>query len=282
MKTFKKLISVILCVLTVFSFTSLLAFAESENLNYLVLGDSIAKGFGVKNSREASYGRIVANTNGYNYINRGFAGCTSEDLLENVKENEYYRDDIEWADIISISVGGNDFLLDNAVLLVIEGLIFNNPSRFQKIGSKYYENIDSIVDEIHSINPDAVILFQTLYNAWRSPITSKVFRLAADTVNDSIITLYENKGGFYIVDIAPIFEGRDDLITSDTIHPNAKANVLMAEVVLQTLYDLGLGTSVQPYIAVEGEDRDYLIEYFVFPLGHIITFAANLATGNLF
>ena len=89
MKTFKKLISVILCVLTVFSFTSLLAFAESENLNYLVLGDSIAKGFGVKNSREASYGRIVANTNGYNYINRGFAGCTSEDLLENVKENEY-------------------------------------------------------------------------------------------------------------------------------------------------------------------------------------------------
>ena len=255
---------------------------EGRPLNYLVMGDSIAKGFGLKNPYDAAYGRIVANTNGYNYINHGFAGCTSEDLLDLVTNNEVYRDDIRWADIISISVGGNDFLLDNAVLLVLEGLIMNNGPHYRKIAENYYKNLNAVLDEIHRLNPDAVILMQTLYNAWRSPITSRIFAQAAALVNSAVNTLYEERGGFYIVDIAPIFDGSKDLITSDTIHPTFKANVLIARKVLEKLYELGLGDTTEPVILVEGEDRDYLNEYFPFPLGPIITFVANLATGNLF
>lgn len=255
---------------------------EERPLNYLVIGDSIAKGFGLKNPSEASYGRIVANTNGYNYANHGFAGCTSEDLLDLVKNNWVYRSDIKWADIISISVGGNDFLLDNAVLLVLEGLILNNGPHYRKIAENYYNNLSKILDELHELNPDAVILVQTLYNAWRSPITSRVFAQAAALVNEAIYTLYEEKGGFYIVDIAPVFDGSKDLITSDTIHPTFKANVLIARKVLEKLAELGISENTEPVILVEGEDRDYLNEYFPYPLGPIITFVANLATGNLF
>lgn len=279
----KKLLCVLLSVIFIISCVSITSSAlDSKPENYLVIGDSIAKGFGLENPKEASYGRIVANTNGYSYINHGFAGCTSEDLLDLVTNNEVYRDHIRWADIISISVGGNDFLLDNAVLLVVEGMLFTNGPHFKKIGEKFHENYSLILDEIHNLNPDAVILVQTLYNAWRSPITSRIFKQAADIVNSAVWDLYENKGGFYVVDIAPIFDGSKDLITSDTIHPTFKANVLIARKVLEKIHELGLSENTEPVILVEGIDRDYLNEYFPYPLGPIITFAANLATGNLF
>ena len=284
MKSFKRLISIVLCSLIVVSVLSFSVSAKDNDraLNYLVLGDSIAKGFGLKNPEEASYGKIVANTNGYNYINHGFPGCTSEDLLDLVKNNEVYREDIEWADIISISVGGNDYLLDNALLLILEGLFLNNGPHFQKIGNNYYLNFGKIIDEIHALNPDAVILVQTLYNAWRSPVTSRIFRQAASFVNNAIFAVYEEKGGFYLVDMAPVFDGSKGLVTSDTIHPTFKANVLMARKVLEKINELGLSENTEPVILVKGEDREYLNEYFPFPIGQILGFAARLATGNLF
>ena len=41
----------------------------AEQPLYVVLGDSIAYGSGLSNPREAVYGRIVADTNGYDYEN---------------------------------------------------------------------------------------------------------------------------------------------------------------------------------------------------------------------
>lgn len=284
MKTFKRIVCIFLAVITVIGIFTVTVSAKSGTLNYLVIGDSIAKGFGLENPREAAYGRIVANTNGYNYINHGYTGCTTEDMIDFLINNETYREDVKWADIISISIGGNDFLLDNAVLLVIEGLLFKNGPHYRKIADNYYNNLSIILDEIHSLNPDAVILVQTLYNAWRSPVTSRVFAQAAQLINDSIYRLHDEEGGFYIVDVASAFalDGSKDLITSDTIHPTFKGNVIIARKVLEKLYELGLGENTEPVILAEGIDRDYFNEFFPYPLGPVIIFIANLATGNLF
>ena len=56
MKTAKKIISIFLAMLMIFSTMIIGASAEDDTVNYLVLGDSIAFGFGVENRTESCYG----------------------------------------------------------------------------------------------------------------------------------------------------------------------------------------------------------------------------------
>lgn len=254
------------------------ASAADEKLNYLVIGDSIAEGFGVTNRDESAYGKIVADTNGYNYKDLGHMGYTSDYLLELLETNATYEYYVKWADIISVSVGGNDFLLDNPVGLVLSGIIhYYKP--FDKRAVDFNNNFEALIEKIHEINPDAVVLVQTLYNSWTT-FAHDIFEACAERINSEIYSyLEENPGSYYVVDTREPFYKNPSLITTDTIHPNAAGNVALARVTLQTLYDIGLGSTTEPVILVEGIDRDYLIEYFPVPLGHIITFAACFATG---
>ena len=89
-----------------------IADAAEDAPHYVVLGDSIAFGSGLSNPRQAVYGRIVADTNGYAYDNFAVPGHTTQNLLQRM-QNEQVKAAIADADIISISIGGNNFLLGN-------------------------------------------------------------------------------------------------------------------------------------------------------------------------
>ncbi len=280
MKYLKRIIAVLVSVALCLSILGIAASAK-DALNYLVLGDSIAQGFGIKNPDEASYGAIVADTNHYNYKNRGVMGRNSEYLYKYLTTDESYREDIRWADIISISIGGNDFLLDHAALLIAQGIIFNDYSKFDKIGETFYENFSKCMDQIHSLNPDAVILVQTLYTSWRFDFAKRPYKQAAKRINDAIEKYCTEKPeNIYIVETGEAFENHSELISSDTIHPSAAGNVVLARLVLEKLNEIGLGEATEPVTATPGIDRDYLVEYFGSPWGQIIIFLANLATGN--
>ena len=110
MKTTKKIIAVILFIIFAFGCFSLTASANS-GLNYLVLGDSIGVGQGLLNPTEACYGKVVADTNGYKYKNYAVGGYTTGNLL-GYMEVDFVDEAIREADIISLSIGGNDFLMD--------------------------------------------------------------------------------------------------------------------------------------------------------------------------
>lgn len=279
-KYLKKIIAVLVSVALCLSILGIAASAE-DTLNYLVLGDSIAQGFGIKNPDEASYGAIVADTNHYNYKNRGVMGRDSEYLYKYLTTDEGYQEDIKWADIISVSIGGNDFLLDHAALLIAQGIIFNDYSKFDKIGETFYENFSKCMDQIHSLNPDAVILVQTLYTSWRFDFAKRPYKQAAKRINDAIEKYCAEKPeNMYIVETGEAFENHSELISSDTIHPSAAGNVVLARLVLARLHEIGLGEATEPVVATPGIDRDYLVEYFGSPWGQIIIFLANLATGN--
>ena len=96
---------------------------ESEDaLNYVLLGDSIAKGSGIVNSEEACYGRIIADTNGYNFVNYGVDGLKSGELLSMLKRNDVLES-VKNADIVNITIGGNNFLHGNIPLLLLGVLL---------------------------------------------------------------------------------------------------------------------------------------------------------------
>lgn len=278
----KKTAAVISAVILIISMISFGSFAADEDAkNYLVIGDSIAEGFGISNPDESAYGKIVADTNGYNYKNNGIMGRNSSTLLTHLTQDEQFMEDVEWADIISVSIGGNDFLLDHAPLLIIQGLIFNDYKKFDKIGETFYDNFSKCMEQIRTLNPDAVVLVQTIYTAWNSDFSKKPYEQATGRINDAIIRYCEeNPENNYVVDTRGAFAGRPGLISSDTIHPSAEGNVVLAKLVLAKLNEAGVSDTAEPVVNVKGVDRDYLIEYFPKPLGKILTFLANLLTGN--
>ena len=208
-------------------------------------------------------------------------GRNSVGLVNYLTNDEEYINDVKWADIISVSIGGNDFLLDHAALLIVEGIIFNDYSKFDKIGETFYENFSKSMDRIHEINPNAKILVQLLYTSWTFDFARKPYKQAAKRINDAIIKyVEENPQNICVVDTSEVFDGRRDCISTDTIHPNAQGNIELAKAVQSKLCEIGLANTAELVLLVPGIDRDYLIEYFGTPLGQIIIFAANVATGN--
>lgn len=272
MKKFSKIITVILALtLAVLPFIGVSA--AEKKLNYLVLGDSIGFGAGIVNPDEACYGKIVADTNGYNYKNCSVSGYTTTALLAHMLLPAV-SEAIEEADIISLSIGGNDFLTSNMVQLGIEAGAFNDLSAFDEIAESFYENYCKIIAKIKELNPDVVILAQTLYNPMDNPL-KEIYQAGADRLNEGYRRyLKENPGSIVIVDVAKAFEGHPEYIADDCVHPNSVGNEVIAKLVLKTLKELGLGKNTEPVIAVEGMDYGTykLFKWFIVAITNMADF----------
>ena len=267
----KKVTAFILSIAIIFCMFTVCVYAETEKPFYLVLGDSIAYGSGIANSREACYGKIVADTNGYDYANHSVPGHTTTNLINRLK-NETVIADLKKADIISISIGGNDFLMSNLIGLMFDSIVLGDHSEFDRIADGFYTNFCEIVDIINSHNSDAVILMQTLYNP-QSGYLREPYQEGADRINAAIERYNaENPGEIVIVDVASALGDDPANFADDEIHPSAQGNEIIANTVLKKLEAIELGSSKSPVIAEKGVDIEIPV---------IFTMSLRLA-GNLF
>lgn len=247
----KKIIAVLIALTMLTCFIPL-ADAD-EPLRYVLIGDSIAFGSGVYNSTEACYGKIVADTNGYIYDNYAVSGFTSGNVISTLQQSEVISA-VEKADIISISVGGNDFLQQNIPLLVSQAAV-GIYTHLDNIEKNLYKNLATIITTIREVNPDVVILMQTLYNT-HIGVLGAIYDLAIPRVNRVIYGyLDENPGAYLLLDVAAAFDGHPEYVAADTIHPSAEGNIAIAELVLAKLYELGLGTNLTPVVNAAGIDQ---------------------------
>ena len=254
----KKLLSLVLAAAMLFCLPGLTALAEeapeaADRPFYLVLGDSIGYGSGLANPREAVYGKIVADTNGYDYANDAIPGYTTAAMLR-LMQTDNVKADIEQADMISISIGGNNFLLGNLPQLMADVLVKNDDAGFAEIGEGYYEDLCEIIAGIRALNPDAVILMQTLYNP-QTGYTEQVYSHGTDWINGSVRRYdEEHPGEIVIVDVAAALTDKDADFAADRIHPSAAGNEKIAVAVLEKLAELGLGETTVPTITTPGLD----------------------------
>ena len=156
-KTFSVILALVMCLSTFVT-----ASAVTDKPFYLVLGDSIAYGSGLGNPTEACYGKIVADTNNYEYVNYSVPGHTTTNLIARLGQSEVVEA-LQKADIISISIGGNDFLMNNLYGLMYDAMVAGDLLRFDEIGKGVYKNLSVIIGKIRALNADAVILMQNLY-----------------------------------------------------------------------------------------------------------------------
>ena len=280
----KKLFAVLLCFTLLFGMTGMLGHAAARP-RYLVLGDSIAFGSGLSNPRQAVYGKIVADTNGYEYENYAVPGHTTGNLLRRM-EDPTVRQAIENADIISISIGGNNFLLGNLNGLLYDGIVKKEYSRFDEIAEGFYADLETIVGNIRALNPDAAIVLQTLYNPQTSYV-GEVYQQGADRLNERLRAFdAAHPGEILIADVAAALTDSDRDFAEDRIHPSAVGNEKIARVVLAALAENGLGTATEPVIETPGQDAHGAGMFTVFVnlygrFFHLLAVIRNLFTGIL-
>lgn len=221
----------------------------SGKYHYVVLGDSIAYGSGLVNAREACYGKMVADTCGFDYANHAVPGATSLELIYELNKQEV-RSDIANADIISISIGGNDFLNELSDLMY-QSIVENNYKEFDKIEFGVYANISKVIDTIRELNGGAVILLQTLYNP-QFDYLQKSYQYGVDSVNAAVYRCAKENRRVKVVDVAAALNGDEENFADDTLHPSAKGNAIIAQEVLRTLRKLGFTRKTQIEAKVPG------------------------------
>lgn len=252
MKKARKIISVLLSVLLICSVAAVNVRA-AERLSYVVLGDSIAYGSGLVNPVEACYGKIVADTCDFDYQNFSIPGSTTDALLL-VLEGEPVIEAVRGADIISISIGGNDFLMSNIMGLMFDSIVMGDYSEFDKIAETNYVNLCEIMSIIRAVNPDALVLLQTLYNPQEGYVREP-YQYGADCINNGILRYAEeNPENIAVVDVAATLGDDMDNFATDAVHPSAKGNELIAREVLSTLNSLGVTDKTELVISAQGVD----------------------------
>ena len=247
--------------------------AAAKKPVYVSLGDSIAFGAMLANRKNEVAGALVSATNGYDYINDAVNGSTTGHLLSRLKGNlnsdrhtktsASDREDVKKADIICISIGGNDFLTNNSADLIVKALA-GDYTRMDKLAGQMNANFAQIISEIKALNPGAFIMVHTLYNPmYISRSMRSAYQQAADRVNSMVKGYLEkNPGAYTIVDVASAFGDTDEsLIAVDYIHPSAKGQRVIANEVLKILKANGLGANTEVTV---GESVTTLADDIIF------------------
>jgi len=217
------------------------AFGEGAAMKrFVVLGDSIAAGANMLN-RNKAFPWIVAREKGYELSNLAHAGAVSEQLLQKLKEDEQARSRVREADIIAVSIGGNDILRPAQRKISLLG----DWKRGDYTGAEpalaaFRSNFDGIIAELRALNPDALLIVQTLYNPALSgsamPSLAETYDALVARLNGEIrASLAGQPGAFVIADVYTAFLGGSGLIYFDTFHPSAAGHRMIAAVMLDTL-----------------------------------------------
>lgn len=170
-------------------------------LNLVIIGDSIAKGYGSSKSLEGGFGTVLGEKLSADVTNLGIVGLDSEQLLNKLSQDKFV-DAVEDADVICLSIGSNDllkpFLSIFADSLGVEG---EQKELFAKIQNEMYssakknplktadmlstamkrltdndelnsaceqfpDRFNSIISRIKQINPDVIIYADNIYNPY--------------------------------------------------------------------------------------------------------------------
>lgn len=271
------LILALMTVLTVCTFA-----ADEDEVNFLVLGDSITQGYGVANSSEAAYGRIVADTNGWNYENYARVAYDTSDMLYMLENYSWYRSAIKQADIINVCIGSNNYLANEDVVKIAAGALFHlNSRQLDEIADGIYEDYFTIYDEIRELNPDATLIFNNIYCAWKG-LGHIIFSQAVERINAKLYAFAEAHPDVIIFDASSVITHNTELIADDCVHPNAAGNAALAKKMLELMKEKGFCENTEPVILTPGEDYNFYVEEFGKFGGTLLSVLIKILTGNLF
>lgn len=201
-----------------------------QNIKVVVLGDSLTEGVGDPTNQGGYVPFLKELLEEYKGINKveitnfGVKGHRSSQLLNRLEKVEI-QNSISDADIVLITIGGNDLL--KVVSENITGLTVED---FNKEKEVYSNNLRKIVSKIQNINEHAVISLIGLYNPFSTVFIDikELDQIISDWNQNSQSILAQYKNTLFI-DIADLFLGDiEALLHTDFFHPNRDGYELIA------------------------------------------------------
>ena len=239
----KKLICVLMCV-TLLLMTPSIAYAETGEDELVVLGDSIAAGYGIENP-EDTYGYLVSSERDYMLSNYAVSGDTTTDLLQIIEKDEQVISHLKTAETVVISIGGNDFLhlgTESSMSELAEIISSGKDSKIiQNLLKTVKNNIRTIHESVRELNPDAKIVLQTVYNPFLgqtdklTQLLNQLVELFRQDYTDIYKAEADTDNNMVIADIEKCFREyyektkNTSLIQNDFIHPSVKGHRMIAD-----------------------------------------------------
>lgn len=230
--------------------------SESTTVHYVALGDSIAYGYGMEDPERDSYVGIVRQhlEEKYDYVLETNLACNGQrsgdllDILTNPENDNYrkYRTCIQYADIITLSIGSNDLLKLIKLKLNIEEIIEDGGEKYQRACRKFAENFPEIITVIQDINPDVEIYANNVYNPAKGiPYLASIYQVAEHYIcmlNEAFL----EDGRYHLVDIKKGFDWQDKSMVKMSLkgtlsggeidpHPSKEGHELIGNLVLKEM-----------------------------------------------
>lgn len=139
---------------------------QATPLHYVALGDSLTQGVG-DSTNQGGFVPLLSQSliNEYGYAveaeNYGISGNTSKQILARMQENSELVASLKKADLLTLTVGGNDLrqvILDNLQNLTV--------STFKKPARTYSKRLENIIETARKQNPDLPIYVLGIYNPY--------------------------------------------------------------------------------------------------------------------
>lgn len=206
---------------------------------YLALGDSLTVGIGAwfgsgfvplykKRLEQHLHSTVLVS-------NQGINGLTSEGLLSMIRYNRYLQNLIREADIITVSIGGNDLI--RAARMSRGNL---HSSLLTQTLNRCEHNTKEIVSEIIALKKDSSSYMIRLLGLYNPIPQSEAAYQFVKQYNNFLISLNNKK-----VASAPLlyaFQGRErELLFIDKVHPSSQGY----RVITQQLDHLGYAPLLQ-------------------------------------
>ena len=230
--------------------------AQRKTVTYVAIGDSLTKGVG-DSTNQGGFVPLLAqsltNETGLEFkaINYGVSGNTSSQILSRIREKKEIRKDLKQAQLLTITVGGND--LRKAILEDTSNLDLD---RFEKASKAYEKNLKQIIELARKDNPDLPVYvvgiynplylnfpdlteLQTLVDQWnqRTEVTLSAYQgVYFVPINDLLYKGIDGKSGVTESELGKETVTNDALYDEDSFHPNNTGYEIIKEAVLEKIH----------------------------------------------
>lgn len=230
--------------------------AKKKVVTYVAIGDSLTKGVG-DSTNQGGFVPLLAqsltNETGLEFkaINYGVSGNTSGQILSRMQEKKEIGKDLKQAQLLTITVGGND--LRKAILEDTSNLDLD---RFEKASKTYEKNLKQIIELARKDNPDLPVYvvgiynplylnfpdlteLQTLVDQWNQrteEILSAYQGVYFVPINDLLYKGIDGKSGVTESELGKETVTNDALYDEDIFHPNNTGYEIMKEAVLEKIH----------------------------------------------
>ena len=230
--------------------------AKKKVVTYVAIGDSLTKGVG-DSTNQGGFVPLLAQSltkeTGLEFkaLNYGVSGNTSGQILSRMQEKKEIRKDLKQAQLLTITVGGND--LRKAILEDTSNLDLD---RFEKASKTYEKNLKQIIELARKDNPDLPVYvvgiynplylnfpdlteLQTLVDQWnqRTEETLSAYQgVYFVPINDLLYKGIDGKSGVTESELGKETVTNDALYDEDSFHPNNTGYEIMKEAVLEKIH----------------------------------------------